>query len=408
LIYKQKQINISVILVSFLSIISISIILHNASAEEFNAKKLGLKFEYDEHWKLSSGADSSTCDRALCVITFKNINNDNTFLKIWIQKGGQFKNICKCDTLVEFVQYDFKKYYEPIKTFSLINDNQTILNGNISAMNMEYTSIAGETKSHYLITWLKNNDIYYRIVYQSDNNNFKNFLSNIKTVLNTIELFDPTKKFQTIASNDLQPLSEKKQPSFMSPNLEKEETNQKESINKLGGTNQQQLSGLMLYEDPKGRFTFEYDPSLWIAIPDKNRFDEIEVTFADKETGGKDVGATVAIVKDPRSDLSIKEQTELTLPSYIGNNEYEDRQLEEGIECEKMTIQGYDTCSFIISYPKSYFDTYPRIYLMIASAKIGDKLWLASFTALGDQFEKFEQSMIQMINSMKIITTAIK
>ena len=181
---------------------------------------------------LFSGADSSKCVRIFCNFTFKNLNDSNTFLKIAIQKGQKFKDICKCDSLTEFVQYDFKKYYEPIKTFSLISDNQTILNGNVSAMQMEYTSSGGESPFHYLITWIKNNDIFYRIVYQSDNNNFNQFLSNIKTILNTIELFDPDKKLQTVASKDLPPLSERKQPSFMAENNNKETTTTTDTLDK--------------------------------------------------------------------------------------------------------------------------------------------------------------------------------
>lgn len=114
---------------------------------------------------------------------------------------------------------------------------------------------------------------------------------------------------------------------------------------------------------------------------------------------------TIGVVKDPTPNLSIKEATELVLPNYIESNKYEDKQLEESVECTKMIIQGYDTCSFIYSEPKSYFDTYPRIYFMMVNAKIGDELWITTFTASGDKFEKFEQNAIQMVNSMKVVTT---
>jgi hypothetical protein len=67
-----------------------------------------------------------------------------------------------------------------------------------------------------------------------------------------------------------------------------------------------------------------------------------------------------------------------------------------------MTIQGNDTCSFIYSQPRSYFDTYSRVYFMLVSADIGDEMWLANFGAPGDEFEDLEQSVIQMINSIRI------
>lgn len=100
--------------------------------------------------------------------------------------------------------------------------------------------------------------------------------------------------------------------------------------------------------------------------------------------------------------LSSKEKIELVLPRIIGNNEYEDKQLEEGVECDKMSIQGYDTCSFIYSKPIPFFEPYDRIYFMMVNAKVGDEMWLATFATSGDKFEEFEQSVIQMINSIKI------
>jgi hypothetical protein len=224
--------NMSIVLVSTLIIIiiSISVILPNVCAEEFNAKELGLKFEYDKSWKLVSGADPSTCDRTLCIFTLKNVNDDNTSIAIWIHKGHGFKNLCKCDSLVEFVQWDYTKHYEPIKTFSLINDNQTTLNGNITTMQMEYITGGGNnTQSHYFISWIKNNeiliknnDIYYKIAYQSNNKNFNQFLSNTKNILNSIELFDPNKKIQTVSADELQPVPERKNPSFMIGNNKNE------------------------------------------------------------------------------------------------------------------------------------------------------------------------------------------
>jgi hypothetical protein len=111
---------------------------------------------------------------------------------------------------------------------------------------------------------------------------------------------------------------------------------------------------------------------------------------------------TIGVIKDPTPNLLIKEATELVLPNYISGNKYKDKQLEEGIECEKMAIHGYNTCSFIFSEPKSYFDTYPRTYFLLVNAKIGDELWIVTFTAPGDKFDDLEQNAIQMINSIKI------
>ena len=214
--HKYSSLKITLILKSFFLILFFA--NQNVSGAEYVGEQSGLKFQYGQPWKLLSNADSSKCDKMLCIVTFQNLKDDNTFIKITIQKTQKFKNICQCDSLLEFVQYDFKKYYEPIKTFSIINDNQTILNGNISVMQMEYTSGTGDNPFHYLLSWIKNNDIFYRIVYQSDNNNFNQFLPNFKNLLNSIELFDPNGKQQITSNEPQQAISERKKPSFMTDN----------------------------------------------------------------------------------------------------------------------------------------------------------------------------------------------
>ncbi|MFB5600737.1 MAG: hypothetical protein ACE5SW_10990 [Nitrososphaeraceae archaeon] len=406
---KRKN-NISLIFVSLIFLISISIILHNVSAEEFNAKELGLKFEYDESWKLH-GANQSNCDLPLCVFKLENINNNNTSLTVRIQQGDNFKNECKCESLVEFVQYDYTKYYEPIKTFSLINDNQTTLNANISAMQMEYTSLGGNTQYHYLISWIKNrdffnNDIFYKLTYQSDNNNFYQYLSNIKNILNSIELFDPHKKLQSSSSKEVQPISEKKKPSFMIPN---EKENEIESLNQQQLKDQQQLQKLKLttYKDPRGKFTLEYDPSIWIAIPNNNRFDGEEVAFVDKKTAGDETALVIGFTSNSMPNKSIKQITKQLVPTFLNQDLYIDRQLEEGIECGKMKIQENIVCKFVYSQSQYSFNSYPRNYFMMFYAKIGNELLMGSFTSLGNQFDYLEQKVIQMINSMKM-TNSIK
>jgi hypothetical protein len=379
----------------------VSGISHQTFAQEGNTYEgLDIKLKYFDPWQIGTRDDDSSCID-LCL-TGLNTPNFEAMIMISQEKFDslQIKNECKCDTLLEYAKYKFQISISKNEDLVFVNDNQTTLTDeNISAIQMELenkgdTTTVGDTG---IYIFLKGPNSFYNIIFSADKNEqYSKYLDDFNNIINSIEFVSIN---ETITNKP-------KLPSFMTTNDTKEEENQIALQNQQETKDQQQLSGLMIYNDPKGRFTLEYDPSLWIAIPDRNRFDEIEVTFADKETGGKDVGVTIAIVKDPLPDLSIKEQTEIALPGYLGNNEYEDRQLEEGVECVKITIQGYDTCSFILSFPKSYFDTYPRIYSMIASAKIGDELWLVSFNAPGGKFEEFEQSVMQMINSMKIITSS--
>jgi hypothetical protein len=165
---------------------------------------------------------------------------------------------------------------------------------------------------------------------------------------------------------------------------------------------QQQFSKLTTYNDPGGKFTLEYDPSLWIAIPDNNRYDPIDVSFIDKATGGDETALSIGFEEDTMPNLAIKEYTELLVPNFLGENIYLDRQLEEGIECGRMKIQGNIVCSFVYSEPDYSFDSYSRNYIMMFNAKIGNEFLMGSFTSLGSQFDNLEQNVIQMINSMEI------
>jgi hypothetical protein len=179
------------------------------------------------------------------------------------------------------------------------------------------------------------------------------------------------------------------------------------SINFLGDNksqSQQQFSKLTAYNDPIGKFTLEYDSSFWSAIQDNNRFNEIDVSFIDKATGGDETALSIGFVEDSMPNLAIKEFTEQLVPNFLGENIYLDRQLEEGIECGRMNIQGNIVCSFVYSEPQYPFDSYPRNYIMMFNAKIGNELLMGSFTSLGNQFDNLEQNVIQMINSMKIMT----
>ncbi len=309
----------------------------------------------------------------------------------------KIKDKCKCDTLLEFVKYTYQDTISKNQDLIFINDNQTALtNNHIPAMQMEFENKGDNTLGDTLIdVFIKGPNSFYGFLFSTDKNGqYSKYLNDFKNIINSIEF---------VSTNE----TKTKQPSFMVLNG-KEEENQKEPLNQLQSTDQQQLqrplSELTLYKDPKGRFTLEYDQSIWVAIPDRNRFDEIELTFGDKETGGHDAAITLGFFKDPMPTLSVKESVQLTLPGFIGNNKYEDKRIEEDVECEKMTIQGYDTCSFIFSQPKSYFESYPRSYSMMVNAKVGDEIWVATFTAPGDKFEELEQSVINMINS--ITTTA--
>ena len=158
-------------------------------------------------------------------------------------------------------------------------------------------------------------------------------------------------------------------------------------------------SSLVTYRDPENDFTIEYDPNTWFAVPDSNRFDEFEVDFIDRATNGKQASLSIGFIEDPTPSLGLAVQMSNT------RDELEDItdgfRLEEEMECEKMSIMRHLSCSYIFSTPSSDSDSYSRDYAMMVNAKLEGKIWMMAFSAPGDQFEKFEQMVIQMANSMK-------
>jgi hypothetical protein len=237
----KRVISNKLIFVSLLSIFSVSSVLQNISGveyiindtykqerkqpsfindtsketrNEYMAKELGLKFEYAAPWKLIPRDDLSKCEKEFCILSIKNFINDMTFVRIWIQTGQDFQEKCKCNSLLEFAQYDYMKYYYPLKNFSLINNNQTSIQ-NISAMQMEYIGMVNDIETHYLVNWIKNGDIFYKVIYQSDEDSFTKYLPSFKNILNSIVFF------QTI-DNKSQLSSEIKQESFINDTYKQE------------------------------------------------------------------------------------------------------------------------------------------------------------------------------------------
>lgn len=160
----------------------------------------------------------------------------------------------------------------------------------------------------------------------------------------------------------------------------------------------QQPSNLTTYKDAENDFTIEYDPNLWVAIPDFDRSDMVEVSFGDKATNGTEAAFSVGFMEDPLPAMNIEDQTSGSLTTF--QEDTDGFQLEEDIECQKMSVMGYPTCSFIYSAPGSYRESYPRDYYMMTNAKIEGKLWIMTLLAPGGQFDEFERDAIQMANSL--------
>jgi hypothetical protein len=188
---------------------------------EYTESEWGIKINIQEPWKLSSNSNNpnNLCDNndsSKCLIVL-----DNAFVEkpssmtILAEKGQNFKNNCQCDSLLEFLQYDYTRVYDSLKNFVLIGDNQTIINGNVSAWQMEYNTISKNNILSHLITWAMSHDIFYKISYHAQKDMYPKDLPSVKEFINNIQFFIPRNESQSLSNDSL--------PSFMTINNTKEE-----------------------------------------------------------------------------------------------------------------------------------------------------------------------------------------
>jgi hypothetical protein len=154
---------------------------------------------------------------------------------------------------------------------------------------------------------------------------------------------------------------------------------------------------LETYSDPKGEFSIQYDPSIWAAIPDTNRFDPVLMSIADVETGGDMVAVTIG--KYPGATGDVESLMRLALPNYE-ENQY-NFELLEPIECQAYNISGQKTCTFIYT---EGFNKYEDIYKMI-NFKTGEDLWIITFLAPGDTYDSWEAKLEPLLNTFRAENT---
>ncbi len=227
----QKNPNFTNMLILLFLTMSIFSILYNYEEVygiEFTESEWGIKLKIEDPWKLSSNSNNynNLCDsnnKFKCLIVLDNALLDKlSSITIFAEKGQDFKNKCQCASLLEFIQYDYNRSYITLKNSFLIGDNQTVLNGNVSAWQMEYNIINKNNIMNHLITWTMVHDIFYIISYHGEEDIYSKYLPSVKEFINTIEFVIP--------KNDSQSLSKDNLPSFMTINNTKEEKKKQPSF----------------------------------------------------------------------------------------------------------------------------------------------------------------------------------
>lgn len=217
-----KELCLSVLLFLATMVVSICIFTVDVYSKEYINEEWGIEFNYPQWLSLSdSNIVGEDCkDKNQCLLEFKRGSNSNMIYTILIQRGQQFEDKCMCDSLSKFVQYEYRKNFEFLDGFSLVNDNQTTLNGNgnVSAIQMEYELTNEMGDSRHLVIWTKVGDIFYAINYQNIKKDYSMIPEDYSSGLPSFQKFLKSIKF---LDN-----KEKKLPSFMISNEPEKQSQQ--------------------------------------------------------------------------------------------------------------------------------------------------------------------------------------
>jgi hypothetical protein len=169
---------------------------------------LGIKIKYFDPWTILTSSDESNCyTKDFCMLML-GIDNGQGMGQIWItqdrENSPKIKYQCKCDTLKDYVRYVYTNTIFQFYNFSFINDNQTIISENRSAIQLEYELSLDDIQVHALTIFTKNNDSYYHFTYYAIPQTFSKYLDDFKKIINSLEFVSTSTE------------SKKKQPSFMS------------------------------------------------------------------------------------------------------------------------------------------------------------------------------------------------
>ena len=176
---------------------------------------LGIKIKYFGPWKedLFQSDEPSCLNFCVAILTIPN-SEANILIHQDKFDNQKIMDKCKCDTLLEYVKYEYENTISKYKDLVFINDNQTTLtDSNIPAIQMEYetkgSTISNDEKTidkSYTI-YTKGPNSFNRISFSADKNEqYPRHIDDFKTMVNSLEFVSTINE----TNNNKQ-----KQPSFM-------------------------------------------------------------------------------------------------------------------------------------------------------------------------------------------------
>lgn len=177
--------------------------------EVYQSPKLGVTFQYPSEWKEDLSEPSDDCKKTNnCSVSFwifnvfpnKTIDNYNVnIMAIKLDMPSLETEACNCNTSKDFLSWMYNSLW---KDNTFINDNQTVIQNNRSAWQIEFGSGDPDRDGRYFAVMTVNGNYGYKFMYSgASNSTFGKYLEGFRKILDTVN-------FTTVETE--------KQPSFLS------------------------------------------------------------------------------------------------------------------------------------------------------------------------------------------------
>jgi hypothetical protein len=200
---------ISFIILSLLiSTVFVQGIVNGQGLSDYENPKMGIKISYPEYLELiDSSKDCGDDFRCNVVLLPNELKFNDTFMVTLTIDGvgSPFHKAegCVCSNLADYMRWDYAKGLFDGQTF--INDNQTTVNSNHPAWQMEHEDIANGKFEKILTVYTMNDNTGYKFRYSIANDKYNQYLPVFRQILDSVIFSHPTKSIPTLP----------KQPSFL-------------------------------------------------------------------------------------------------------------------------------------------------------------------------------------------------
>ena len=126
------------------------------------------------------------------MLTLAQLNGEGKG-QIWItldkENSPKITRECKCNTLEEYVRYVYTNTIFQFFNFSFINDNQTIISENRSAIQLEYELLLDDIEVHAFTIFTKDTDSFYQFTYYAQLESFSKYLDDFKKMIGSFRIY---------------------------------------------------------------------------------------------------------------------------------------------------------------------------------------------------------------------------